>query len=81
MPMIAKNDVGGTSTTNLAHWCQNLKDGRFASLEKKGQPSKEYPVENLTKNLNNKDIMLFVGSNDALAHKSDFKKLLDLLPK
>lgn len=37
MPMMARNDVGGTSTTNLKHWDQMMKDGRFAPLSKDGE--------------------------------------------
>lgn len=80
MPMLAKNDVGGTGTVNLKHWDQMMKTGRFATLERDGQPAKDYPVEKLAKNLNNTDLLIFVGSNDALADQADFMKLLAVLP-
>lgn len=32
MPMMARNDVGGTGTTNLRHWAQNMKSGKFQDL-------------------------------------------------
>lgn len=33
MPMMGRNDVGGTSTKNLMHWMQNLRTGRFAPFD------------------------------------------------
>lgn len=36
MPMMARNDVGGSSTVNLKHWAQLVKTKRFATLERPG---------------------------------------------
>lgn len=30
LPMMGRNDVGGTSTKNLMHWMQNIRSGNFA---------------------------------------------------
>jgi len=38
MPMMAKNDVGGTGITNLLHWIQLIKTKRFGPLRR--DPSK-----------------------------------------
>jgi hypothetical protein len=29
LPMMARNDVGGTSTKNMMHWTQNVRSGQF----------------------------------------------------
>jgi len=81
MPMMAMNDVGGTGTINLKHWDQNMKTGRFSTLERDGQPTQDYPVEKLVKNLENTDLMLFVGENDALSPTGDVDILINSLPK
>lgn len=65
MPMWAINDIGGTSITNVKHWEQNWKSGRFATMEKNGMPAEDYPVDKLATNLQNTDVMLFVGENDS----------------
>lgn len=44
-----------------------MKTGRFSTLEREGQPMQDYPIEKLAKNLENTDVMLFVGENDALS--------------
>lgn len=81
MPMMAVNDVGGTGTINLKHWDQNMRTGRFSTLVRKGEPTKDYPVEKLVKNLENTDVMLFVGENDALSQAGDVDILINSLPK
>lgn len=33
LPMMGRNDVGGTSTKNLLHWIQNARSGKFAKFD------------------------------------------------
>lgn len=33
LPMMGRNDVGGTSTKNLMHWMQNIRSGNFAQYD------------------------------------------------
>jgi len=74
MPMMGRNDVGGTGTLNLKHWTQNMKSGNFADLN-----GVEYDTSVLQKNLANTHLQLFVGANDALAQELDFTALLQTL--
>jgi len=80
MPMMARNDVGGTSTQNLKHWAQNVKSGKFQTLEIDNVPAQDYDVSKLSKNLADTNILLFVGAKDALTVAKDFKTLKGLLP-
>jgi len=36
MPMIARNDIGGSSSLNLKHYSQLVRSGNFESLEIEG---------------------------------------------
>lgn len=67
VPMLAKNDVGGTSMKNIKHFMQVIGTKRFATLEREGQPMQDYPVEKLAKNLGDMDILMFVGPKDAFS--------------
>ena len=58
-----------------------MKTGRFATLERPGEPMQDYAVEKLMENLKDTDLMLFVGQNDALSQKGDVKILIDSLPR
>lgn len=80
MPMMAKNDVGGTGTINLSHWIQLAKTKRFAPLQRGSQPEKDYEVAKMKTTLANTDMILFVGENDALSQLADVKFLTDNLP-
>lgn len=62
MPMMGRNDVGGTSTQNLKHWTMNMKSGDFADMN-----GNEYNTSLLQQRLANTHLLLFVGANDALA--------------
>ena len=42
MPMMARNDVGGASTTNLMHYGQLVRTGRIETLNRKGSPAHPY---------------------------------------
>ncbi len=33
LPMMARNDVGGTSTKNTMHWFQEIRSGNFAHFD------------------------------------------------
>ena len=76
MPMMARNDVGGTGTINLKHWANNIKSGKFQDFH--GQ---DYEVEKLQERLNGIKLLLFVGETDALSQPDDFSKLENLLSK
>ena len=73
--MMADNDVGGTGTTNLKHWAQNMKSNRFADID-----GKDYDTSVLKTRLANTKLALFVGANDALSQPEDFALLKNLLP-
>jgi len=62
MPMMARNDVGGSSTMNLKLWMKNGREGGFTDLN--GKP---YAVETLKERLANTDILLLAGGNDAFS--------------
>jgi hypothetical protein len=62
MPMMARNDVGGSGTANLKLLMANIRNGTFA--DKNGTP---YPVENLKHNLENTDILLLAGTQDSFS--------------
>lgn len=81
MPMMARNDVGGTSTQNLKHWAQHVKNGKFQTLETDQKPAQDYDVTKLTENLSETNFLLFVGGKDALTAQDDFQRLHDLLPE
>jgi hypothetical protein len=76
MPMMGRNDVGGTGTHNLRHWDQNMKNSKFADID-----GNEYDTSVLMKNLANTKMCMFVGANDALAQPEDFALLEALLPE
>lgn len=70
MPMMAKNDVGGTSCTNMAHWFQIYRTGKFESFDRSnigGAEARPYPTDNLSKALADAKILLLSGSKDAFS--------------
>lgn len=75
MPMMARDDVGGTSTVNLKHWGLLASNGKFTDLQ-----GADYDVSKLKANLASTNLLLFVGANDALSHPGDFAMLESLLP-
>ena len=90
MPMIVRNDCGGTSTKNLLHWAQNMRSGSWRqfdygeekNMEVYGQKKPlEYNLESLKTRLSNVPMMLFVGNNDVLVDLRDFQYLKDVLTK
>ena len=34
LPMMGRNDVGGTGMNNIKHWAQNMRTGKFQTLER-----------------------------------------------
>ena len=75
MPLMARNDVGGTSTQNLKHWSINVDNGGFTDMQ-----GVDYEVSKLKKNFENTNFLIFVGANDALSQPGDFAMLEALLP-
>ena len=73
--MMAKNDVGGSSTVNLKLLMDNIRNGTFNDAT--GTP---YPVQNLKHNLANTDILLLAGTQDTFSQPQDVDKLEALLP-
>jgi hypothetical protein len=70
LPMMGRNDVGGTSTKNLLHWIQNIRSGNFANFDygrdgnmiaygSKVPPN--YDIESFKTNLANVNMLLFTG--------------------
>jgi lysosomal acid lipase/cholesteryl ester hydrolase len=75
MPMMARNDVGGSSTTNLKLWMKNIREKGFGDLD--GKP---YAVETLKERLANTDILLLAGTHDAFSQPKDVDSLQAVLP-
>ena len=75
MPLMARDDVGGTSTHNLKHWGIIVDNGKFTDMQ-----GVDYEVSKLKQNLANTNLLLFVGANDALSQPGDFAMLEALLP-
>ena len=75
MPMMARNDVGGSSTTNLKLWAKNIREKGFGDLN--GKP---YAVETLKERLANTDILLLAGTHDAFSQPKDVDSLQAVLP-
>ncbi len=87
--MMGRNDVGGTSSKNMLHWVQMMRDGYFQQFDygtdgniieygQKNPP--QYNTGDFKTQLANVKILLFVGGNDALVQSSDYSRLLNLLP-
>ena len=62
MPMMARNDVGGSSTVDLKHWMKNVRSGKFQT-----KTGEDYDLQSLSPNLANTEILLLVGANDAFS--------------
>lgn len=82
MPMIVRNDCGGTSTKNLLHWSQNMRSGYFRqfdygeekNMQVYGQEEPlDYDIESFKTRLANVPMMFFVGRNDVLVPERDFE--------
>jgi hypothetical protein len=90
LPMMGRNDVGGTSTKNLLHGVQMGRSGYFQQFDfgsaaaNQVAYNSDYPPQYNTQtfktNLAHVNILLFAGGNDALVASADYKKLLNLLP-
>jgi hypothetical protein len=90
LPMMGRNDVGGTSTKNLFHWIQMVRAGYFQQYDYGSTAANQvaygqnYPPQyntgNFKTNLAHVNMLLFAGGNDALVAPSDYAKLLGLLP-
>jgi len=89
LPMMGRNDVGGTSSKNLLHWVQMMRAGYFQQFDYGTdgniiQYGSQYPPQYSTGNfktlLANVKMLLFVGGNDALVQPADYSRLLNLLP-
>jgi pimeloyl-ACP methyl ester carboxylesterase len=87
--MMARNDVGGTSSKNLMHWIQDIRSGEFRQFDygkdeneqrygNKSPP--QYDMSDFKNRLADVDILLFVGTNDYLVAADDFKSLTKNLP-
>ena len=66
MPMMVRNDMGGSSTQNFKHWMQIYFSDSFQTMGTKNQKAKDYDVSRLRENLKNTNIYLFAGKRDAL---------------
>jgi lysosomal acid lipase/cholesteryl ester hydrolase len=89
LPMMGRNDVGGTSTKNLLHWVQMVRAGYFQMFDygtdgnmiayNQTYPP-QYNTANFATQLAGVKQMHFVGGNDALVQPSDYARLVKLLP-
>lgn len=89
LPMMGRNDVGGTSTKNLMHWIQNIRSGNFAQFDYGSAQNQQvynqptppnYNIQAFKDTLAHVNILLFTGQNDALVAPDDFKILQAALP-
>ncbi|CDW91414.1 carboxylic ester hydrolase [Stylonychia lemnae] len=89
LPMMAINDVGGTSTKNMLHWIQMLRSKRFCqfdygkneNMKKYGEPTPpNYDVYNFKEDLKDIKMLLFYGQRDTLLDLEDYEKLKNVLP-
>jgi hypothetical protein len=84
LPMMARNDVGGTSSKNTMHWFQEIRSGHFAHFDygtetnqaKYGQDTPlDYDLSTFPERLSKVPILLLVGQNDYLVAPNDFTYL------
>lgn len=75
MPMMARNDVGGSSSANLRLFMENIRNNTFSDLS--GKP---FAVETLKERLSNTDILLLAGTQDTFSQPKDVDALEALLP-
>jgi pimeloyl-ACP methyl ester carboxylesterase len=90
LPMMGRNDVGGTSMKNLMHWIQMVRAGYFRQYDYGSAAANQiaygsdyppqYNTAHFKTNLAHVSILFFVGGNDALVNSADYAKLLPLLP-
>ena len=72
LPMMVRNDLGGSSSQNFKHWMQIWFSDSFQTLETRNQKPEDYKVSRLAENLKNTNIFLFAGKKDALTSQKDF---------
>ena len=87
MPVLMRNEPGGSSLTNLIHWLQMFDSGAFQRMDYGeeenmkiyGQPTAPlYDIEALKENLKDMPMMLVRGEVDSLVTEKDFNKLLEV---
>lgn len=81
MPMMARNDVGGTSTRNMAHWAQLVRTGVPETFSLNEEERVAYDQTKLMDSLKTTKMLLFRGTTDSCVVESDFAKLVPLLPQ
>jgi len=82
MPMMAKNDVGGTGMWNIEHYRQLVFSDKFLTPDRPGMPAPtEYDISKLKENLKDVKIQFFVGSKDAFSPPGDVERLVAALPE
>jgi len=89
LPMMSQNDVGGTSSKNMMHWCQYIDSpdpsffdyGYDENMRVYNQPTPPlYPVDHLSKTLAKTKMLLIAGERDAMINPTDFYRLTQTLP-
>ena len=81
MPMMGRNDVGGTGMWNIEHYRQLVYSTEFLTPSRPNlPPAAPYDTSKLKKNLADTKIHLFVGSIDAFSQPGDVSRLVDSLP-
>lgn len=88
--MLARNDIGGTSTKNLVHWAQGVRTGEFRQFDLGSTAANEkaygqkvppkYDLNSFNHRLNDLPILLAVGKNDYLTELEDVRILEAALP-
>ena len=90
IPMMANNDIGGTSAKNVLHWTQMIRSGNLSYFDFGPDGNMRYynqsqvplyDVASLTTRLSTVPLALFVGDNDVLVPAQNLQKLVELLPK
>ena len=80
--MMARNDLGGTGTTNLLHYAQLINENSFQTPRRKDMPPPtDYDKSKLLTNLKDTKILMIIGDKDAFSQRADFVKLTATLRK
>lgn len=90
LPMMGRNDVGGTSTKNILHWIQLIRSNYFRQFDYGSTQNKKvygtssppiYDISNFKSQLGGVRIFLINGKNDVLVAPDDYKRLVSVMPQ
>jgi len=90
LPMMARNDVGGTSTKNMMHWLQDVRTKGFNQFDYGADQNElvygsnkapAYDMDAFKSNVANVPMLMVVGDNDWLVAPDDYKFLANYIPE